>query len=464
MRDLLGKHKPSKESEPLIQAIRDIEARTEPLISKIIELRETGNQDQAKLMLMQDARPAFIDWLASINAYIDYQEAQNQKIGSSVNDVIGGFQMIMLIVSFVAVLIGLMTAAWCFVSIRALTPLTNIVTRLAEGDLAVQVPQKDAKDEVSAIYRAVSVLKTCSVEAREAQEVQSLKDSEDAESRSRELAEMAETLKQSVGLIANELQQSTRNLMIEADSLADTASTTSGRLNAAAEAAEVATSNVQTVASAAEEMSVSNRQIADQMVQSSRLSQSATAESESTTVTAGQLNTVVGRVADVTNLIQEIAEQTNLLALNATIEAARAGDTGKGFAVVAAEVKQLADQTSKATEEIKSQIEEMTRASVHTVEAVSAITGAIREISEVGEAVANASEEQKAATDEIAKASDTAYQGAMELKNSVDDATAMARQSGDTAEKFKSAAANLTGRTEELLNSIDDFTKKVLAA
>jgi methyl-accepting chemotaxis protein len=229
-------------------------------------------------------------------------------------------------------------------------------------------------------------------------------------------------------------------------------------------AAEEASSNVQTAASGAEELSSSIGEISRQVAQSNDYTTKAVAETENITGRVKGLDDAAQKIGDVIGLIQDIAEQTNLLALNATIEAARAGEAGKGFAVVASEVKTLATQTAKATEEIAQQIGGMQEATGGTVTAIDGIRGIIASINENASAIAAAVEQQNAATSEIARNVQQAATGTSDVSANIGNVNQGAAQTGAAASQVLSAADALTAQADELQREVQGFLSSVRAA
>jgi methyl-accepting chemotaxis protein len=231
-----------------------------------------------------------------------------------------------------------------------------------------------------------------------------------------------------------------------------------------ASAAEETTANVQTVSASTEELSSSIAEIGRQVVTSAQIARKAVDDAGATDTTMQGLAENAGRISVVVDLIQTIASQTNLLALNATIEAARAGETGKGFAVVASEVKSLANQTAKATEEIRSQIADMQTVTTSAVGAIRNISQTISEINEVTAAVAAAVEEQGAATREIARSIQQAAGGSGEVSTNIAGVSTASAEAGAAAGEVLSASGELRREAEILRAEIDAFLTNIRAA
>ena len=240
-----------------------------------------------------------------------------------------------------------------------------------------------------------------------------------------------------------------------------TAEQTSRQSSAVAAASEEATSNVQTVASAAEEMSSSIDEISRQVAQSAEIAGSAVEEANKTNATIQGLAEAAQKIGEVVDLINDIAGQTNLLALNATIEAARAGEAGKGFAVVASEVKSLATQTAKATEEIANQIGAMQSVTSESVEAIKGIGTTIERINEIATTIASAVEEQGAATQEIARNVQQAAQGTQEVSSNISEVTKGVSETGQASGQVLEAASGLSKQADELKTEIDAFIESL---
>ncbi len=249
-----------------------------------------------------------------------------------------------------------------------------------------------------------------------------------------------------------------------AESMSATAEETSRQASAAAAASEQTTANVQTVASASEEMSASIREIDRQVKQSTEIAVKANTEAERTNETVQSLVNSGQKIGEVVNLISEIAEQTNLLALNATIEAARAGEAGKGFAVVASEVKNLANQTAKATEEIGGQITEMQSVTNDAVDAINSIGKTIGEINSIAETIANAVGEQGTATQEISENTQQAASGTQDVSNNITGVNQAASETGAAAQQVLSAADELAKQGETLSMEVEAFIAHVKAS
>jgi methyl-accepting chemotaxis protein len=363
-------------------------------------------------------------------------------------------------------LIGL-SAGLGLVMIRSITrpvqAMTAAMGSLAAGDKSVDVMGADRKDEIGAMARAVQVFKDNMIKA-EALEAEQARERAAREARAQKIESLTREFDAGVGAIVGAVSAAAAEMQTTAASMTATAEETSRQSAAVAAASEQASTNVQTVASAAEELSNSVAEIGRQVGASSAVAGKAVGEAERTNAMVKGLADAAQRIGTVTSLINEIASQTNLLALNATIEAARAGEAGKGFAVVASEVKSLANQTAKATEEIGAQIAAMQTATGETVAAIGSIGQTIGQVNEIATTIAAAVEEQGAATQEIARNVQQAAVGTQEVSSNITGVTQAAGETGAAAGQVLSAAGAPSQQAEALRSQVDRFLTAVRAA
>jgi aerotaxis receptor len=275
---------------------------------------------------------------------------------------------------------------------------------------------------------------------------------------------MAEEFQTTVGGIINTVSTSSAELETAAGTLMRTAETTQSLSTSVATASEQASSNVRSVATASEEMAASVGEISNRVQESTKIAGDAVRQAEETNVRITELSQAASRIGDVVKLITAIAEQTNLLALNATIEAARAGEAGRGFAVVATEVKALAAQTAKATEEIGTQISSMQAATEHSVTAIKEIGDTIGRISEITSAIATAVEEQGTATGAIARNVQQAAQGTAAVAGRAAEVNRGAGETGSASSRVLSSAQSLASESNHLKIEVNRFLASVRAA
>jgi methyl-accepting chemotaxis protein len=275
---------------------------------------------------------------------------------------------------------------------------------------------------------------------------------------------LADEFEHAVGKIVDRVSTTSMELESAAASMSKTAETTQELSTAVASASEQSTANVQSVASATDEMAASVSEISRQVQESSRIATEAVSQAQKTDARISELSQAAGRIGDVVKLITAIAEQTNLLALNATIEAARAGEAGKGFAVVAQEVKQLASQTAKATDEIRGQIAGMQTATQESVGAIKEIGETIARISQIATTVAAAVEEQGASTHEIARNIQQAAQGTAQVTGNISEVTRGASETGSASSQLLTSARGLANESNDLKMQVAKFLATVRAA
>ncbi|MEQ8354853.1 MAG: methyl-accepting chemotaxis protein [Kiloniellaceae bacterium] len=362
------------------------------------------------------------------------------------------------VISIVSALIGFGIAAW-FTRAGVAGPLATVVTalnRLAEGDTSVSVEVR-SKDEIGQVAEAFNVFKGKTQELKRLEEERAQEEARREDEKRQQMLQLADSFENSVGGIIGTVSAAATELQQTAQSLASSAEETSSQSTAVAAASEEASSNVQTVASAAEELTASITEISRQITESNKIATQAATDADSANDSVKGLAAAAQKIGDVISLIQDIAEQTNLLALNATIEAARAGEAGKGFAVVASEVKSLANQTAKATEEISAQVEGMQSATRGTVESIEGITQVIKQISENAVAVASAVEQQNAATREISNNVQQASQGTMEVSTNITGVQQASEQTSAASSQVLSAAGDLSKQSETLSGEVDKF-------
>lgn len=278
------------------------------------------------------------------------------------------------------------------------------------------------------------------------------------------LDRIANSFRQSVGGIVEKVSATACDLETSAGALTKTAHTTQQLATVVAAASEEASANVQSVASATEELGSSVTEISRQVQESSRIASEAVRQAEKTDTRITELSDAANRIGDVVRLITAVAEQTNLLALNATIEAARAGEAGRGFAVVAQEVKALASQTAKATDEISTQIAGMQTATQDSVSAIKEIGGTIGRISEIASAIATAVEEQAAATREISRNVQQAAHGTSQVAANIGDVNRGASETGTSSAQVLSSAQILSAEGDHLKQEVEKFLVSVQAA
>ncbi|TWA93199.1 methyl-accepting chemotaxis sensory transducer with Cache sensor [Azospirillum brasilense] len=346
-------------------------------------------------------------------------------------------------------------------------PLRRTITTLeavVAGRRGVAVAGIDRRDEIGAIARALALFQDNATRMAELEEERRREEERAAERRKHDLADVASRFEASVGGVVRNVSQQAGAMRGTAQNLSAIATQTDRQASAVSMAAEEASQNVQTVAAAAEELSCSIREINERIGRSSQMAADAVAEVERTNATLEGLSAAAQKIGDVVNLIQGIAGQTNLLALNATIEAARAGEAGKGFAVVASEVKNLANQTAKATEDISRQIADMQTVSGTVVSVIGTVGRSIIAINETITAIAAAAEQQGAATQEISRNVQQASMGTAAVSDNIGGVTQAAGSTGTMADQALDAAGDLSREADQLRHEVERFVAMIRAA
>jgi methyl-accepting chemotaxis protein len=348
---------------------------------------------------------------------------------------------------------------------RPMIAMCKAMRELASGNFDVVLPGLGRTDEIGEMAAAVEEFKLQAVAKAErdaaAQEAQNKASSE---ARRIELIRFADEFETAVGAIVSNVSASAVQLESAAGTLTRTAETTQSLSSQVAGASEEASSNMQSVASATEELSASVDEIGKRVRESNRIAEAAVKQAEQTDGRIGKLSRAAQQIGDVVKLITAIAEQTNLLALNATIEAARAGESGRGFAVVAAEVKSLASQTARATDEISSHISGMQDATQESVAAIKEIGGTIGQISDIASSISTAVEQQSTATQEIARSVQNVAQGTNEAAANIMQVNRGATETGSASEDVLNSARTLSSESTRLRAELDRFMANIRAA
>ena len=433
-------------------------------VDKVLELA-SRKEDAAAVRASNDfVSPPRAKLMTTLKARVDVLTQELMDVRASGIAAARQAALLLMLLAAAGLILSLGLAVFIVLT-RMVRPLKGIVTgmeHLASGALDTPVEGMGRRDEVGVLARGLEVCRQGALETRllTSQAV----DRAVVEQRAARLHDLVRAFEEKVTRLVSTLTGASSTLETTARAMSVTAREANEQANTVASAASEASGSVQTVASAAEELTASIGEITRQVAQSGTITERAVADARRTDAIVRALAEGAQKIGDVVGLITNIAGQTNLLALNATIEAARAGDAGKGFAVVASEVKNLAQQTAKATEEIGGQIGQIQSATAEAVTAIRGITAVIEEVSAITTAIAAADEEQGSATAEIARNVQRSATNMNEVTSNIAGVSRAASETGAAANEVLGAAGGLSKQAEAISVEMRDFVSGVRAA
>ncbi|WP_280742664.1 methyl-accepting chemotaxis protein [Salinarimonas rosea] len=425
------------------------------------------DEAQAQLAdLVAKSREDVANLTATLDRLTDASEGLAVQVAADAREVARTSEVVLVTIAVLGTLVGI-TLGFSVSRFGITAPLQSIVScirALAGGDLAVEVTGASRRDEIGTLATAALDLRESLRRGRDA-EREAAEQKQAAERASRDaMLRLADEFEEAVAGVVGDVGSAAEQLRSNATALSSVAEETESQVLTVSAAAEQASTNVGAVAAASEELSAAIADVVRSITGAANGANVANEEAGRTTASVAALREVVGRVAAMTVLIREVAEKTNLLALNATIEAARAGEAGRGFAVVAAEVKSLAEQTTKTTERIDAEMAAMQTATGVTIEAVERIGQMIGEIREGASLVASAAEEQGATTNEIARNVNEAAKGTSAVSEAMSAMTQAAAETGRMSGEVRVSAESLSGAAGALETRVADFLQRVRAA
>ena len=450
-------------NEKIVQGLKEAAGLLEDYRQALTKLVENAKSIDELVTEMNESAAAIVKGAGVMKADL---LSDQQRLEAESDATIGETERLILMLAAGGFLLGATLALVLGKGIsRPMIEMCKAMRELAGGNFDVVLPGLGRKDELGEMAGAVEEFKVQAVaKAERDAAAQDAQNRASSAARRTELIRFADEFEAAVGAIVSNVSASAVQLEQAAGTLTRTAETTQSLSGQVAGASEEASSNMQSVATATEELSASVDEIGRRVRDSNRIAEDAVLQAQQTDGRIGKLSRAAQEIGDVVKLITAIAEQTNLLALNATIEAARAGDAGRGFAVVAAEVKSLASQTAKATDEISNHIAGMQGATQESVTAIKAIGGTISQISGISSEIASAVEQQSSATQEIARNVQNVAKGTHEAASSIMQVNRGATETGAASEEVLNSARTLSSESARLRQELDRFMANIRAA